>query len=90
MAAEPAVGMRWRQQHAAGRNADRSEVLSTEERVSVPLRQLNDVVMIRETTPLEPRALEYKLYAPGVGLAMTVEISGGSERVELMRYARAG
>jgi hypothetical protein len=90
MAAQPAVGMRWRQQHAAGRNADRSEVLSTEERVSVPFRQLNHGVMIRETTPLEPRALEYKLYAPDVGLAMTVEISGGSERVELVRYSRAG
>jgi hypothetical protein len=90
MAAKPATGMRWRQQHLAGRSADRSEVLSTAERIGVPAGRFENVVMLRETTPLEPRALEYKFYAPGVGLAMTVEVSGGSTRLELVRRSTAG
>jgi hypothetical protein len=84
----PAVGMRFRQQHYARKNADRSKILSLEEPVMVPSGQFNDVLMLRETTPLEPRASEYKLYAPRVGLVLTQEVSGGSARLELARHVR--
>jgi hypothetical protein len=86
MPGAPEVGMRFRQQHYGRRNADRSEILSLEERVKVPRGHFNDVLMLRETTPLEPRAAEYKFYAPGVGLVLTQEVSGGSARLELARH----
>lgn len=44
------------------------------------------VVMIKQTTPLEPKALEYSYHARGVGLVLTLAVSGGSDRVELVRY----
>ncbi len=88
MPGAPEVGMRYRQQHYTRKNADRSEILSLEERVRVPAGHFNDVQMLRETTPLEPRALEYKFYAPRVGLVLTQEVSGGSARLELARHAR--
>ncbi len=50
--------MRFRQQHYAGRAADRSEILSLRERVEVPRGRFTHVLMTRETTALEPRALE--------------------------------
>jgi hypothetical protein len=88
MPGAPEVGMRYRQQHYARMNADRSEILSLDERVKVARGHFNDVLLLRETTPLEPRALEYKFYAPRVGLVLTQEVSGGSARLELARHSR--
>jgi hypothetical protein len=88
MPGAPEVGMRYRQQHYRRKNADRSEILSLEERVKVPAGQFNNVLMLRETTPVEPRAAEYKFYAPGVGLVLTQEVSGGKARLELARHVR--
>jgi hypothetical protein len=86
MPGAPEVGMRFRQQHYRRKNGDRSEILSLEERVKVPARHFNEVLMLRETTPVEPRAAEYKFYAPGVGLVLTQEVSGGRARLELARF----
>jgi len=44
--------------------------------------------MTRETNPLEPRVLEFKFYARGVGPVLAVTVSGGAEREELMRRER--
>ena len=41
--------------------------------------------MTRETNPLEPRVLEFKFYARGVGPVLAVTVSGGAEREELLR-----
>jgi hypothetical protein len=44
------------------------------------------VVLTKDFTPLEPRVLEYKLYAPSVGPVLVLEVSGGSGREELIRF----
>jgi hypothetical protein len=44
--------------------------------------------MIRETSPVEPKALAYKFYARGVGMVLGVAVSGGSDREELVHYSR--
>ena len=51
----------------------------------------SDVIAIRETDPdvLEPDVLEYKLYAPRVGPVLSLTVSGGSEREELVRMDKA-
>jgi hypothetical protein len=46
--------------------------------------------MTAETSPVEPRVLEYKFYARGVGQVLAVDVSGGSDREELVRYRRGG
>jgi hypothetical protein len=42
--------------------------------------------MTKETTPLEPDVLERKYYARGVGTVLTVDVSAGGTRDELLRF----
>ena len=44
--------------------------------------------VVRDSTPLEPRVLEYKLYARGVGPVLTLGVSGGAGREELVRLRK--
>jgi len=46
------------------------------------------VLMIREDNPLEPKVLEFKFYARGIGPLLAVSVSGGSDREELLRFRR--
>ena len=46
--------------------------------------------MTAETSPVEPRVLEYKFYARGVGPVLAVDVSGGTDREDLVRYRRGG
>jgi len=41
-----------------------------------------------ETTPLEPKILELKFYAPDVGPVFATTVSGESDREELVRFER--
>jgi hypothetical protein len=44
--------------------------------------------MTREDNPLEPKVLEFKFYARGVGPVLAVTVSGGSDREALVRFRR--
>jgi len=90
MPARPAVGMRYRQEHYAGEAEDRASIFSLRERVEVPAGYYRDVVMTRDVNPLEPRVLEYKFYARGVGPVLAIGVSGGADREELVRSGRVG
>mgnify|MGYP003694227513 CR=1 FL=1 len=48
------------------------------------------LVLTRDTSPLEPTVAEYKLYAPGVGLVLTLDVSGGTGRETLVKIDKAG
>jgi len=86
MPADPQVGLIFRKSYVAGEAEDAGEVFSLTERAEVPFRKFrSDVLLIKETTPLEPVALEYAFYAQGVGPVLVVEISGGNGREELLR-----
>jgi hypothetical protein len=91
MPARPRVGMHYRQEYYKGHAEDRASVMSLREKVEVPFGFFRPgrVLMTRETNPIEPRVLEYKYYARGVGPVLAVSISGGSDREELVRFRRA-
>jgi hypothetical protein len=86
--ARPRVGMAYRQEFYAGHAEDRAAVLSLGEHVEVPYGffRKGTVLMTREWNPLEPRVLEHKFYARGVGPVLALSVSGGSDREELVRY----
>jgi hypothetical protein len=84
--AEPKTGMSYRQEYYRGQAEDEAEVLSTDELAEVPFGAFDHVLLTRESTPLEPRLLEYKFYARGVGPVLAVAVSGGSDREELLQY----
>jgi hypothetical protein len=84
--ADPQPGMAYRQEYYAGEAEDAGEVLSTTEKVSVPYGSFEQVLMTKDSTPLDPTLVEQKFYAPGVGPVLALAISGGSDREELIRF----
>jgi predicted small secreted protein len=87
MPADPEVGMAYRQEYYAGEAEDRAKVLSVDEQVEVPFGHYTDAVLTKDLVPTDPRVLEYKLYVPGVGPVMTLDVSGASGREELDSFA---
>ena len=88
MPARPRVGLRYRQEYYKGEAEDRGSIFSLSERAEVPAGFYPHVVMTRDVNPLEPRVLEYKFYARGVGPVLAVGVSGTSDREELVRMTR--
>ena len=88
--ARPKQGMRYRQEQYAGHAEDRAEIFSLREQVEVPLGHFGRgrVLMTRETNPLEPKVLEYKYYARGIGPVLAIGVSGDADREELVRYTK--
>jgi hypothetical protein len=82
--AEPVVGMRYRQEYLKGEAEDAGMILALDELTEVPYGAFDGVLATRDTTPLEPDVVEYKFYAPGVGPVLTLGISGGGGREELL------
>jgi hypothetical protein len=84
MKATPRVGDTYRQEYLPGHAEDMGEVVRLDDTLTVPCGHFAGVVVTRDTSPLEPGAVELKFYAPGVGLLMEQE---GDERVELVSYS---
>ena len=82
--ADPEPGMEYRQEYAAGEAEDNGAVLSVDELVEVPYGRFEGALLTRDTNALEPDVAELKLYAPGVGPVLTLDLSGGSGREELV------
>jgi membrane-associated phospholipid phosphatase len=85
MPAEPEVGQAYRQEYYAGEAEDRGEILTVDYTAQVPFGSFDGVVKTKDTTPLEPKVLEHKYYAEGIGPVLAVSVSGGS-REELLRF----
>lgn len=88
--AHPRVGMTYRQEYYAGQAEDAARVLSTDEQAEAPFGHFTGALLTKDYTPLEPKLVEYKLYARRVGLVLDITVSGGAERQELVRYRNAG
>ncbi|HEU4916220.1 MAG TPA: hypothetical protein VFV13_06610 [Acidimicrobiia bacterium] len=86
MPAEPADGMRYRQEYYQGEAEDHGEVLSIEEQAEVPAGHYKDAILTKDTITIEPDVLEYKLYARGVGPVLVFGVSGGGGREELIDF----
>jgi hypothetical protein len=86
--ASPADDMTYRQEYYAGEAEDNGEVLAVGEQVEVPAGHYADALMTKDTTALEPDVVEHKFYAPDVGPVLTLGISGGGGREELVRMEK--
>jgi hypothetical protein len=64
----PLLNARFYQEIAPGIAMDRAEIVSVSESLKTPAGDFQNVMKVRETTPLEPKARDYKYYAWGVGL----------------------
>jgi hypothetical protein len=88
MPAVPRDDMKYRQEFSKGEAEDNGEVLGVEEQVEVAAGHYDDAVLTKDTTTLEPDVVEYKLYARGVGPVLTLGVSGGGGREELVGYKK--
>lgn len=88
MPAEPRPGLAYRQEYYAGEAEDKAKVLSVDEQAEVPFGHFTGVMLTKDLTPLEPKVLEYKLYARGVGPVLALDASGASGREELLSFVR--
>jgi hypothetical protein len=88
MLAHPRVGRRYREEYYPGHAEDGAKVLSRSEQAEVPYGHFRHVLLTKNFTPLEPRALEYKLYARHVGPVLELGVSGNTDRTELVRFRR--
>ncbi|HEY7118625.1 MAG TPA: hypothetical protein VH475_18690 [Tepidisphaeraceae bacterium] len=83
MPANPTLGTVFLQERAPGIAQDMAEVIETGRRAHEPAGVFSGSFKTRETTPLEPDEIEYKWYAPGIGLVQDVtlelvSVSGGT------------
>jgi len=82
----PRVGLTYRQEYYAGKAEDRARVIAVHGRARVPFGRFDDLLVTKDFTPLEPKAIEHKSYARGVGLILAVSRHG--HREELVRFRR--
>ena len=62
------LGSRYYQEIAPGIAMDRAEIISTTDILKTPAGNFNNCLKTEETTGLNAKEKEYKLYAPGIGL----------------------
>jgi hypothetical protein len=89
MPADPVVSDATRQEFYLGEAEDMGWVVQTGLSQEVPLGSYDDVIRVLEWSPLEPRIVVEKLYAPGVGILTESGLSGGLEEFELVEYSAA-
>jgi hypothetical protein len=88
--AHPQPGLEYRQEYRKGRAEDAARVLDLDAQVDVPAGHFGGVLLTKDFTPIEPRALEMKFYAKGVGLVLSLDVSGDSSREVLVSYRKGG
>jgi hypothetical protein len=86
MPAAPATGHAYRQEYYKGEAEDMAEIAGTGQTATTAAKRYDQVVVIKEWTPLEPKVIEDKSYAPGVGMVLQVHQAGGVGRVELVDF----
>ena len=90
MLADPKVGDRYRQEYQPGVAEDVGEVVRFEDGVETPHGTFDNVLVTRDSNPLEPGNAEEKFYAPGVGLIRAVAVEGPAERIDLVAVTVGG
>jgi hypothetical protein len=87
MPADPVPNDATRQEFYGGEAEDLGWVVQTRLSREVPAGSYDDVIRVLEWSPLEPRIVVEKLYAPGVGILSEHALSGGLENFQLIEYS---
>ncbi len=85
MLAVPTTGTTYRLELLLTEAEDAATVLSVDETVTIGLGTFTNCLMTMDFSPLEPDAIEFKYYAPGIGLILEEKPEEG-ERLELVSF----
>lgn len=86
MPAHPRLGQSALQEYYKGHAEDHFKVIGLFNTVSP--RGAPNTLLTEETTPLEPRTVDHKLYVRGIGTVLEQTERGGDERNELISVTR--
>lgn len=84
MLGDPRVGESYRQEYYKGEAEDAAKVIALDESVKVEAGSYENVLVTDDWNPLEPKVLERKYYARGVGVVQERKVKGGDEYLELV------
>jgi len=85
MRAHPKLGQITPQEDAPGVAEDKSRILGVDATVTTPYGTVRHCTKTAEFTDLEPNAVEYKFYCPGIGVTRGRDVRGGTAQTELIR-----
>jgi hypothetical protein len=88
MEAHPKAGDRYRQEFYRGHAEDRAKVLGAGGPISVAYGHFDRTLLTREHSALEPKVLERKYYARGIGDVNDVTTRGGTDHAQLVSIKR--
>jgi hypothetical protein len=86
--AQPKVGESFSQEFYKGHAEDHFRVLSLAASVSTPYATSRHALLTEEWTPLEPGAIDHKLYVRGIGTVKEQTVKGGRELAVLVGVRR--
>jgi len=90
MPADPQVGLAYTQEHYAGEAEDKGKIVALGESVNVPYGSFDEVLVTEDWTPLEPKFLEHKFYASGIGVVFEEIVKGGEGVLRLVDVRSGG
>jgi hypothetical protein len=88
MKAAPQVGDRYHQEYYEGQAEDMAEVLSVDDKRTVPHGSYEGVLKTKDWNPLEPGIVEHKYYARDVGTIFEEAVEGETGHLELLEMTR--
>jgi hypothetical protein len=86
MPAHPTVDHRYRQEFAKGAAEDAAQVRAVGRTETLAVGHYADVVVTREWSALEPKVIEEKAYAPGIGQLWARSVAGEHETETLTSF----
>jgi hypothetical protein len=87
--AHPKVNEAARQEYYKGHAEDMFWIVSVDDSVKVPYGSFAAVVRTLEWSPLEPKVIDEKFYAPGIGVVREHAAAGPREDVVLVSFTKA-
>ena len=88
MPANPVLGRSYAQEFEPGDAEDQAKVIDLDEQVGVPFGHFTEVRVTSESSALEPKVVELKFYARGVGVTSEIQISPHYARTALVSMTK--
>jgi len=90
MLADPLGGDVYRQEFLAGEAEDLALVRQLDGAIKVRAGAFGPVLVTEEWSPFEPKVIEHKSYAKGIGVVAERQVVGGDEKVDLVEVHQPG
>lgn len=88
MPADPVLGRSYAQEFEPGDAEDQAKVIDLDAQVGVPFGHFDHARVTSESSALEPKVVELKFYARGVGVTTEIQTSPRFARTSLVRMTK--